>query len=110
MKRKEMVKSKEKFNLIIKNNQTFKSNYFIIYMQKSDNERSKFGLAVGKALGNAVARNRLKRIYRSVLDQTKFMFPNYSDYIIMVRKPSLLASFEDIRKDMKNLLNERVKK
>ena len=108
MKKNEIVRKKEQFNNIIQNNKQYKTNYFVIYIMKKNEETPKFGIAVGKKIGNAVVRNKLKRQYRVIINKNKFMFPKYNDYIIMIRKASLTARFNEMNETMQNLLNERV--
>jgi len=77
---------------------------------KGETLNSRFGIAVGKKVGNAVIRNRLKRVYRNLIDDNKLRFPKAYDYIIIVRNESLNASFEDLNKSIQNFLDERVEK
>ena len=108
MKKYEIVRKKDYFNAIIQNNKQYKTKYFVAYIMKKESSSPKFGIAVGKKIGNAVVRNKLKRQYRVIIDKNKFMFPKYNDYIIMIKKASLIASFNEMNKSMQNLLNERV--
>ena len=107
MKKRDIVQEKEHFNEIIKNNKFYKSKYFVLYIMKSKSENPRFGIAVGKKIGIAVIRNKLKRQYRHIVDENIFLFPKYNDYIIMVKKASLSVPFEEINDSMKNLLSER---
>jgi len=110
MKKKDIVRDKNTFNLILKSNQYWKSKYFVIYMMRGETPNSRFGIAVGKKVGNAVIRNRLKRVYRSLIDNNKLRFPKAFDYIIIVRNESLNASFDDLNKSIQKFLDERVEK
>ena len=61
MKKINIVKENRDFNRIIKNNRPFKYKDFIIYIEKKEQSVYRFGFSVGKKVGNAVTRNRIKR-------------------------------------------------
>ena len=73
MKRTEMVKKSKDFQSIINYKHFYKNKYFAIYASKPDNTflKPKFGIAVGKALGDAVNRNLMKRRVRNIIDNNK---------------------------------------
>ena len=104
MKKKDIVQKQKDFNTIIENNKFLKSDFFVIYLKKKETENPKYGIAAGKKLGNAVLRNKLKRQYRRIIDNNKFLFPKYTDYIIMVKKASLTATFTQMNDCLRNLL------
>jgi len=110
MRKKDIVRDKKTFNTILKSNQYWKCKYFVIYMMKGETPNSRFGIAVGKKVGNAVIRNRLKRVYRSLIDDNKLRFPKTYDYIIIVRNESLNAGFDELNQSIQNFLDKRVEK
>lgn len=106
MKKQEVVKSKIDFNNIIKNSPFIKNQSFVIYIRKKEEEKSKFGIAVSKKLGNAVTRNKLKRRTRAILDELKINFPKRKDYIIMIKKSCVDLSFSKMKEDLESLIKE----
>ena len=65
------VKNNYDFDEIIKNNQAYKYKDYIIYLSKTT-DVYKFGISVGKKIGNAVTRNKYKRRLRSIIDKNKY--------------------------------------
>lgn len=64
---------------------------------------------MGKKLGNAVCRNKVKRQLRSMVDEF-FTFEEGYDLIIIVRPAFTNKSFEENKKEMKenqNRINKR---
>ena len=61
MKKKFIVKKSYEFDNIIKNNDILKNRGFIIYKKENNLDYNRFGISVGKKLGNAVYRNKTKR-------------------------------------------------
>ena len=107
MKRYEMIKDKNLFNQIIKNSHYKKNNLFVVYISPNDEEKLKFGIAISKKTGKAVLRNKLKRQTRSIIDNNRTLFKNGYNYIIMIRKTLLDATFETMNKSFNSLLENR---
>ena len=106
MKRIETIKDRRMFNNIIKNGKFIKNQYFVIYYMKSENENSKYGIAVSNKLGKAVVRNKLKRQTRAIIDENKNLFKNAFNYIIMIRKTCIEAEFSTMNEAFKSLLEK----
>lgn len=109
MKRREMVKESRLFNEIIEKGNTVTNNYFRIFYLKKEDSFPKFGLAIGKKLGNAVTRNHIKRQLRMIITNNKFLFSNNLYYIIMVKKAYLNASYKTLETEFTKLI-EKVNK
>lgn len=107
MKKNEVVKKKEDFNSIIKTCPFFKNKYFTIYIRKREENISNFGLAISKKVGNAVVRNKLKRQLRMIIDKNKDIFSKSCDYIIMIKKECVEASFQELEKKLTELIKEK---
>ena len=61
MKKANILKENRDFNRIIKDGTPFKYKDYIIYVEKKDPSIYKFGFSVGKKIGNAVVRNKIRR-------------------------------------------------
>ncbi|MEG0909467.1 MAG: ribonuclease P protein component [Bacilli bacterium] len=72
MKKCNVLKNNRDFNRIISSFKPFKSKYFVIYIEKSNDEIYHFGISVGKKIGNAVTRNKYKRRVRSIIDKNNY--------------------------------------
>ena len=66
-----IVKTKRQFEDIITTGKCYKNKYFVIYNKDNNLKYDRFGISVTKKLGNAVFRNRYKRIIRSIVDNYK---------------------------------------
>ena len=108
MKKYEVVKEKRTFDSIINSAKYIKNDIFIIYYEKHDEDYPKFGIAVGKKIGNAVIRNKYKRITRNLIDQNKFLFKNNFDYIIILKKKCLDLSYNELNDNLNRLLKENI--
>lgn len=106
MKKKDIVKSNELFNDIINKGKRNASKYFVLCSVKKNEVNNKYGIAVGKKVGNAVVRNKIKRQIRHIIDKNIKLFPNYHNYIIISKKEILNLSFLDIEKEIIKLINK----
>ena len=106
MKKYEIVKEHKHFDDIIAKGKYIKSKYFIIYNKESNFGCPRFGIAVGKKVGNAVIRNKLKRQYRMLITSNKKLFSKGVDYIIIVKRSSLEAKFQDLEIELKRTLEK----
>lgn len=104
MKKINVLKESKDFEKIIKNNKSFKSKYFFIYVQRHDENIYHFGLSVGKKIGNAVRRNKVKRQLREIISENDYQ-KNF-DCIIIVRREINNVDFQEMKKE----LNEMFKK
>ena len=104
MKKINIVKDNRDFNRIIKNNRPFKYKDYIIYIDKKEPSIYRFGFSVGKKIGNAVLRNRIKRQIKEIVSQNNYK--NDFDCIIIVGKGILNHNF----KEMSDNLNFALKK
>lgn len=104
MKKEERVKDNILFNDIIKKGLKLQNKYFIIYYKDNNLEKSRFGIAAGKKLGNAVTRNKQKRRIRMLLGENKKLFEKNRDYIIIIKEACLKAKFDILQQEIKNIM------
>ena len=77
----------------------------IINIDNNANSK-KFGLTVSKKIGNAVKRNYLKRIFRSIIRKNWKSIKESISFEIIPKKKILNHSFTEIEKDIKQILNK----
>ncbi|MDO8672385.1 MAG: ribonuclease P protein component [Dehalococcoidia bacterium] len=67
----------------------------VVRVLRSGQETTRFGFSVGKRVGKAVVRNRVKRLLREVARSV--IVKSGWDIVIIARAPSASASFQEIR-------------
>ena len=111
MKKINIVKENRDYNRIIEKNKPFRYKDYIIYIDKRESSIYKFGFSVGKKIGNAVVRNKVKRQIKEIVSQNDYQ--NDFDCIIIVGKGILNRSFSEMSQDLNfalrklNLVKER---
>lgn len=105
MKKYEVVKEHKDFDNVIQNGRYIKGSHFVIYYKERENRYPRFGIAVGKKIGNAVTRNKFKRQIRMILTNNKNLFENNKDYIIIVKRSALEIAYGEMEQEIKNLMN-----
>ena len=98
MKKINIIKKNQDYNRIINSIKPLKYNDFLFYVEENTNDYYKFGFSVGKKIGNAVTRNKIKRQVKSILD--KIDFKNGFNCIIIVKKGILDKEFIRIQEDI----------
>ena len=91
LKKINIVKKNIEFARIIKENNSYKTSPYIIYIERTNESRFHFGISVSKKLGNAVIRNKIKRQIKNIIDKKDYK--NNFNCIIIVRKNFLNNSF-----------------
>lgn len=105
MKKENRVKKSQEFSEIMNYKKFYTCPSFSIYVKPSKQERSRVGISVGKKLGNAVVRNKIKRQVREMVHEI-YTFEEKFDTIILVR----VKYHEESYQNNKKLLESLVKK
>ena len=98
MKKINILKNSRDFDRIIKKYKPYKYKDYIIYLERDTNDVYKFGLSVGKKIGNAVNRNKVKRQLKAIISEKDYQ--NNFNCIIIVGKGILDRSFEEMRDNL----------
>ena len=103
MKKINILKNSRDFDRIIKKYKPYKYKDYIIYLERDTNDVYKFGLSVGKKIGNAVNRNKIKRQLKSIIDKKDYQ--NNFNCIIIVGKGINEKNFIEREKNLLIALN-----
>lgn len=104
MNKKYIIKETKIFNEMIANSKKVSNQYFIVFYASNHFSYNRYGISVGKKIGKAVIRNRLKRQVRAILSDYQKHYVFNTDCIIMVRKNCLTISYNEMEKNLKQLL------
>ncbi|TFG45135.1 MAG: ribonuclease P protein component [Candidatus Brocadiia bacterium] len=94
--------SNSQFEDVLARKLRFSNSLLTLYMAENQCGYPRLGVSVGKAHGNSVVRNRLKRLLREAFRLSQEQLPESYDYLLMV-SAKWSAKSEDISKDVKLL-------
>ena len=104
--RKELrVKKSQEFSEIMNYKRYYNSDVMTLYVKPKKEEQNRVGLSVGKKIGNAVIRNKVKRQVRMMVQET-YTFEENFDTIILIRKKFIEESYESNKKVLEMLLKK----
>jgi ribonuclease P protein component len=83
------------FDAVYRQGRSVSTRFLVLYWfsREEDGEGPRLGLAVPKAVGTAVVRNRIKRRLRELFRERSSELPQDQDYVLVVR-PGLAEAAE----------------
>ena len=95
------LKNEKEFSRVYQKGQKIYTRYTIIIFLKNNIDEKRYGFVASKKTGNAVKRNRIKRLFREVVRLNPDKFKENYDYIL-IGKAKLKDNIDSIKyKDMK---------
>ncbi len=107
MKKKLRIKKNEEFQAVFQKGVSSANRQFVIYvLKKEDQDYFRIGLSISKKIGNAVARNQIKRYIRQAfLELKEDVFPG-RDLVVIARKPAAELTFAEIKSSLIHVLKQ----
>jgi ribonuclease P protein component len=107
MRRKYRIKKNEDFQTVFRQGKSIANRQFVIYMlQKPEEREFRIGLSVSKKIGNAVTRNRVKRLIRQVFSEEKHRIASGKEFIIIARKPAADMDYHEVKSSLIHLFRK----
>ena len=104
------IKKPKDFSLIYNKSQKMHTKYAIIFIKENMNNEQRFGFVASKKTGNAVQRNRIKRLFKEFVKTHKNKFRENTDYIFVgksVLKENIKnLKYKDIEKDIIKVIKQ----
>lgn len=108
MKKNFRIKDNKEFQYIFKNGRSFANRQLVIYyMRDVKQEHFRVGLSVGKRIGNAVTRNRIKRYLRQSFQELEADILPELNIVVIARQPTKTMNFFEIRKSLIHVLSRQ---
>ncbi len=93
---------KKEFDLVYNEGKTWADREIVVKALPNGLELSRYGFTVSRRVGNAVVRNRVKRLLREIIRQTPLQ-PGW-DIIFIARTTAAEADFNNLGESVRKLL------
>lgn len=104
MKKEYRVKKNDEISLIFKDGKSVANKQFVLYMlEKKEQNHLRLAVSVSKKLGNAVVRNRIKRLMKEAVFQLSKEIKQSYDYLLIARKPCVNMDFNETKKSISHV-------
>jgi ribonuclease P protein component len=92
------------FELVFKEGVPLSSKYLVMYARPNELSFNRLGLSISKKAGNAVTRNKIKRLMREAMRKLLKGLPLNYDFVIVARKSSVEGKLDDFMLDINNFI------
>lgn len=108
MKKQYRVKNSNEIEKILKTGRYAYDSYFTVYkINNPETINFRYAISVGKKLGNAVLRNRIKRQIRAILSSLDINLNNQIDVFIIAKKSVVEIDFHKMNESLENLFKKQ---
>ncbi len=108
MKKQYRVKKNQEIELILKEKRFSKNRYFSLYQRiNPETIHFRYAISVGKKIGNAVVRNKIKRQVTSIIDNLNLNLNSNTDVFIIVRPAVKDIEFLKMKSQLEYLFNKQ---
>jgi ribonuclease P protein component len=97
------IKKKVEFDTIFSVKDSVANKRFVVYQLSSGKSHFRVAISVSKKLGNAVLRNRVKRLVRHALRPLSQQLSK-TDFVIICRKGVETLTFDEIQENLIHVL------
>jgi ribonuclease P protein component len=105
--KEERIRRRGDFLRISKEGTKYQTDHFRVSVFPNSLSHRRLGITVGKRVGPAVKRNRLKRLIREFFRQNKGALPALSDFVITAKEGAAVLNFWQVSEELKGILGER---
>lgn len=84
--------------------------YFTAFILSKQDNGARIGITATRKIGNAVQRNRARRLVREAFRKNKWLAPDGVDIVINVKRPLVEAHYRDLESEFITFLQRVVEK
>lgn len=96
----ERLKNTKEFNQVYRRGKSIVNKHVVLYYVKNQSAHKQVGFSVSKKVGNAVTRNRVKRLMKEVYRLNEASLKNGYDFVFVARVRTKDASYKEVEKAM----------
>lgn len=100
------LKENREFSFLYRKGKSLVTPLVVIYYRKNNCNINRYGITTGKKIGNAVKRNRARRIIRAAFEQIAPEIKGSYNFVFVARGKTPYVKSRDIKKVMKKKFRE----
>jgi len=100
------LRNSREFQAVYKRGRSVVTKYIVMYYKKNDLNENRIGISVSKKVGNAVIRNRVKRLIKEAFRLKADSIGQGYDIVFVARVRMNQATFKDTTREMNRVLKE----
>jgi ribonuclease P protein component len=101
MEKKNRLTKREYFDKVYRGGKSVANHQFVLYSHaRPQLSTFRLGISVSKKLGNAVVRNRIRRMVKEIIRLNAKRIPAGHDLILIARKPVVGMAYLDMEKSI----------
>ncbi|MFC4077229.1 ribonuclease P protein component [Salinithrix halophila] len=107
MQRQYRLKRRNDFRRTFRIGTSTANRQFVVYRgRRAETGPVRIGISVSRKVGNAVVRNRIKRLVKEVTRQWVDRLPPNTDLILIARKPAAEMDYHQVKASLRHLLRK----
>ena len=104
LRKYERLRRRKDFELAFSHGSRRHTKNFTIILRSNELQFSRLGVTVGKKVGNAIKRNRVKRYLREFFRLHKHKLPPSHDVVIIAKENAATLAYNDVRDELAAVL------
>ncbi|MFB5676982.1 ribonuclease P protein component [Paenibacillus terreus] len=107
MQRKLRLRNRADFSRVYRHGKSFANHQLVVYWsRRKDVDQFRAGISVSKKIGNAVVRNRMRRLLKEIIRHHEHEIMEHVDLIFIVRKGAVTMSYKELEKSVLHVMRK----
>lgn len=102
----QVIKKNKDYKKIYSRGKSVADPFIVLYSLRNNSDGCRFGFTVSKKVGNAVVRNRVRRLFKEVCRLNLEKFPKGYDYVLLARKNISSRKYMQVEQSLLKLFDK----
>jgi ribonuclease P protein component len=102
--RSSRITQRADFQRVYRFGRRIETRFFVLYVRKNELPTHRLGITASKKMGNAVVRNRLKRLFREAFRKNPMPFECRYDIVINSKKSAKSGTAKELEQEYRNVI------